>query len=99
MLAGGRPGGQVRAYQQLVVARRLAQTPDDGPLLNVLPEMVNLVKIADGLSPVISVAFSPDGQRIASGSADNPCGCGTPPPANPRPAADRPHRRGVQCGV
>ena len=71
MLAGTRSGGSLRAYQQLVVARRLAQTPDDGPLLNVLPEMVNLVKIADGPSPVTSVAFSPDGKRIVSGSGDN----------------------------
>ena len=45
MLAGARSGGKVRAYQQLVAGRRLAQTPDDGPLLNVLPEMVNLIKI------------------------------------------------------
>ena len=36
MLAGTRSGGAVRAFQQLVVARRLAQTPDDGPLLNAL---------------------------------------------------------------
>ena len=71
MLAGTRPGGPVRAYQQLVAARRLAQTPDDGPLVNVLVKMVNLVKIAEAGSPVFSVAFSPDGTRIASGSADN----------------------------
>ena len=70
MLAGTRPGGQVRAYQQLVAARRLAQTPDDGPLLNVLPEMVNLIKIVAAQHKVSSVAFSPDGQRMASGSWD-----------------------------
>ena len=32
---------------------------------------------------VDSVAFSPDGTRIASGSGDRRCGCGTRPPANP----------------
>lgn len=64
MLAGTRSGGPVRAYQQLVAARRLARTPDDGPLLDVLPKMVNLVKTADALSIVSGVAFSPDGRRI-----------------------------------
>ena len=42
MLTGTRSGGAVRAYQQLVAARRLAQTPDDGPLVNALVETVNL---------------------------------------------------------
>ena len=70
MLAGTRSGGPVRAYQQLVAARRLARTPDDGPLLDVLPKMVNLVKTADALSIVSGVAFSPDGRRIASGNGD-----------------------------
>ena len=42
---------------------------------------------------VRSVAFSPDGKRIVSGSATRRCGCGTPTPANPiGAAADRPHR-------
>ena len=31
---------------------------------------------------VSSVAFSPDGKRIVSGSSTRRCGCGTPPPAN-----------------
>ena len=70
MLAGTRSGGQMRAYQQLLAARRLAQTPDDGPLLDVLPKMVHLIKIAEGPSDMHSVAFSPDGKRIASGSGD-----------------------------
>ena len=70
MLAGTRLGGKVRAYQQLVAARPLAQTSDNGPLLNVLPEMVNLIKIAGAPDIVGSVAFSPDGKRIVSGSWD-----------------------------
>jgi hypothetical protein len=70
MLAGSRSGGPVRAYEQLVAARRLAQTPDDGPLLDVLPEMASLIKIAAAQDKVSSVAFSPDGKRIASGSWD-----------------------------
>jgi hypothetical protein len=70
MLAGTRSGGTVRAYQQLLAAPRLVQTPDDGPLVNALVNTVNLMKIADAGSPVTSMAFSPDGTRIATGSAD-----------------------------
>ena len=47
MLAGARSGGAVRAYQQLLAGRRLAQTPDDGPLVNALVKTVNLIKVAD----------------------------------------------------
>jgi WD40 repeat protein len=71
MLAGTRSGGPVRAYQQLLAARRLAQTPEDGPLLDVLPEAFNLIKIAEAPDRVYWVAFSPDGTRIASGGHDN----------------------------
>ncbi len=70
MLAGNRSGGDVRAFQQLLAARRLAQTPDDGPLLNALVKRITTIKIAEAGSPVTSVAFSPDGKRIASGSFD-----------------------------
>jgi hypothetical protein len=70
MLAGTRSGGPIRAYQQLVAARRLAQPPDDGPLVNTLVKSVNLIKIADAGSPVTSVAFSRDGKRIATGGVD-----------------------------
>ena len=70
MLAGARPGGAVRAYQQLLAGRRLAQTPDDGPLVNALVKMVNLIKVADAGSPVFNVAFNRDGTRIVSASYD-----------------------------
>ena len=47
MLAGTRPGGDVRAFQQMLAARRLAPTPDDGPLLNALVQRASTLKIID----------------------------------------------------
>src|SRR6476469_17582 len=72
ILQGALSDSAVRAYQRLVAARRLAQTPDDGPLVDALRGMVNVIKVtgADEWSPVIRVAFSPDGHRIVSGSFD-----------------------------
>ena len=72
ILQGALSDSPVRAYQRLVAARRLAQTPDDGPLVDALRGMVNVIKVtgADEWSPVIRVAFSPDGHRIVSGSFD-----------------------------
>ena len=70
MLAGTRSGGDVRAFEQLLVGRRLAEAPDDGPLLNALVEKIDTLKIAETTSEVSSVAFTPDGKRIVSGSAD-----------------------------
>ena len=70
MLAGNRSGGDVRAFEQLLVGRRLAQTPDEGPLLTALVKRINTLKIAEATSRVWGLAFSPDGERIASGSLD-----------------------------
>jgi WD40 repeat protein len=70
MLAGARFGGDVRAYQQLLVGRRMAQMRDDSPLVSALVKTVNLIKIADAGSRVFGVAISPDGSRIASGGWD-----------------------------
>ena len=71
MLAGTRAGGDARAFQQLVAARRLT-TARRRPALNaVVPTPANPSKILTGhTDAVCSVAFSPDGHRLASGSDD-----------------------------
>ena len=70
MLAQTRPEGDVRAFQQLVAARRLAQTPDDAPLREALMDRMNTLKIIETPRFVNTVDFSPDGKRIVSGSLD-----------------------------
>ena len=82
MLAGTRPGGEVRAFQQLLVARQLAQTPDDGPLLNALVKRINLIKIAQATSEVSSVAFSPTAPGLSPAVSTRRCGCGMRSPAD-----------------
>lgn len=70
MLAGTRQGSSLRAYQEMIAARRLAQMRNDGPLSDTLLRTTNLIKIVDTEAPVFSVAFSPNGSRIASAGAD-----------------------------
>ena len=55
MLAGNRPGGDVRAFEQLLVGQRLAHAPDEGPLLTALVERVSTLKIAEATTPVLRV--------------------------------------------
>ena len=70
MLAGTRQGTSLRAYQEMIAARRLAQTRNDGPLFDTLVRTINLIKIVDTEAPVFTVAFSPNGTRIASTGDD-----------------------------
>ena len=84
MLAGTRSGGDVRAFQQLLAARRLAQTPDDGPLLDALVKMVNTHqdrRSAGRPCPVWRSA--PTASASPPAVATTRCGCGTRTPANP----------------
>jgi WD40 repeat protein len=71
MLAGSQPGGDARALQQILAARTLTSTRDDGPLYDAVVQRASTLKIITGhKGPVMSVAFSPDGHRLASAGAD-----------------------------
>jgi WD40 repeat protein len=75
MLNGGRPGGDVRALQQLLAAESLGASTAEA----VTNSRRDVVKIFEnpprqgqqGVTPVRSVAVSLDGRRIASGSDDH----------------------------
>ena len=71
MMAQKIPGGDVRAWQQLLVARALASEPDDGPLLQALVSRSRTLKIIDTGNLLTVVAFSPDGRRLASAGVDH----------------------------
>ena len=72
MLARNREGGDVRAYLQLVTAARLSRdTEVDAAILEALVTGVDMHWIAETLSPIYAVAFSPNGSRIVSGNGDN----------------------------
>ena len=75
MLNGGRPGGDVRALQQLLAAKSLGASSAEA----VTTSRRDVVKILEnpprpgqqGVTPVRSVAVSVDGRRIAWGSDDH----------------------------
>jgi DNA-binding beta-propeller fold protein YncE len=70
MLAGTHSGGDIRAFQELLAARTLAAA-DEAVLLHTAAQRTATLKIIDtGSSLVrISVAFSPDGHRLATAGA------------------------------
>src|SRR5258707_11095729 len=70
MMAGSRSGGDIRAFQQLLAARTLA-TPDEASLLHAVAQRATTVKVVDAGITFNSVAFSPDGRRLATRGADN----------------------------
>ncbi|POY22191.1 hypothetical protein C3469_24175, partial [Mycobacterium kansasii] len=71
ILAGVRAGGEVRAIQQILAAPAIAPSTDISALLTAVVERQSTIKIIPTPDAVFSVAFSPDGLRIASGGADN----------------------------
>lgn len=69
MLAGTRPGGDARAFQELLAAHTLAPG-DDGPLMHAAAVRATTEKIIPTGAKVTDVVISPDGGRIASAGVD-----------------------------
>jgi WD40 repeat protein len=70
MLAQTIPGGDARAFQQLLTARALASEPDDGPILDALALRPRTRKIMIAGQPLLDAAFCPEGQRVAAAADD-----------------------------
>ena len=69
MLAGIRPGGDARAFQELLAAQALAPG-DDGPLLHAAAVRATTAKIIPTGAKVTAVVVSTDGGRIVSAGND-----------------------------
>jgi WD40 repeat protein/tRNA A-37 threonylcarbamoyl transferase component Bud32 len=65
MLVDAQAGDDVRAFQELLAANKLADTPSAVPLLNALVKRSSTDLIDNGIDPVVGVAFANDGHRLA----------------------------------
>lgn len=70
MMAQTIPGGDARAFQQLLAARALASEPDDGPISDALMLRATTLKIMDAGEPLLDVAYGPNGRHIAAACDD-----------------------------
>jgi WD40 repeat protein len=70
MMAQTIPGGDARAFQQLLAARAIASEPDDGAIAEALALRPRTRKIINAGQPLLGVSFSPDGRHVAA-AGDN----------------------------
>ena len=70
-VAGTNPGGDVKAFQEALAAEAITPGSGAGPMFDALVKRFTTLKIITGHTDAVSsVAFSPDGHRIASASGD-----------------------------
>jgi WD40 repeat protein len=74
MLEQSIPGGDARAFQQLIAARAIASEPDDAAILDALTVRRRTLKIMDSGQVLLDVAVSPDGLRVAAAGDDGVVG-------------------------
>jgi WD40 repeat protein len=70
MLARRRPGGDIRAFQELLAARALSSDPDQGALQYAAGVRADTTKIVQTGAPVRAVAFSAGSHRVATAGDD-----------------------------
>ena len=70
MMAQTIPGGDARAFQQLLAARAISSEPDVAPIAEALALRPRARKIINAGQPLLGVAFSPDGARLAAAGDD-----------------------------
>ncbi|MGK8559406.1 nSTAND1 domain-containing NTPase [Nocardia gipuzkoensis] len=68
MLEGTHPGGDIRAFQELLAAQSLTKTPDPRPLYAAVAKRANTIKVIEipGIKIATPLALSADGSRMAS---------------------------------
>jgi WD40 repeat protein len=71
MIAGDEGGGEARAIQQILAAPRIASSADTGVQFTEVVARRDTLKIIQTPDVVRSVAVSPDGHRLVSGSYDH----------------------------
>lgn len=64
-LTDARQGDDVQALNELLAANKLADVPNDRPLLNALVDRYSMRKVLVVNEPVIAVASAPQGHRLA----------------------------------
>ncbi|SPM38380.1 hypothetical protein MNAB215_557, partial [Mycobacterium numidiamassiliense] len=70
MMAQTIPGGDARAFQQLLAARAISSEPDDEAISHALALRPRTLKIMDAGKPLLGLTFRPDGQRFAAAADD-----------------------------
>jgi WD40 repeat protein len=65
LLADSRQGDDVQALEELLAADKLANTPDDRPLLDAVVDRYSMRKVLITKEPVIAVASASGGHRLA----------------------------------
>lgn len=70
MLGGTRPGGDVRAMQQLLVAASLTGAPDRDAIYDAVVQQAALHEVATTSGFVFNPTYSPDGTLVATGGQD-----------------------------
>jgi hypothetical protein len=70
MMSGAQPGGDVRAFQQLLAAHALSSAGIDAALQNAVRSRPGLVKVIEVGSKVFATAFTRDGNALVTGDED-----------------------------
>lgn len=70
MFAGFRPGGDIRAVQQLLAAGAITGSPDRDALYDAVVQQAALSKVIMADHALSAAAFSPDGTLVAAGNTD-----------------------------
>ena len=70
MLTDTRSGSDAQALQLILAAGKISDTPNDQALYGAVARTAGTLKVVETPGALVSVAFSPEGHRIATGGRD-----------------------------